>query len=32
MVDNAAIHWVNLYPEDNTTVIPNTYPMDIAFQ
>ena len=28
-VDNA-IHWINLYPGDNTIDFPNTYPLDSA--
>ena len=25
---DSAIHWINLYPEDNTVGFPNTYPPD----
>ena len=25
---DSAIHWINLYPLDNATGFPNTYPLD----
>ena len=25
---DSAIHWINLYPEDNAIDFPNTYPLD----
>ena len=25
---HSAIHWINLYPVDNATGFPNTYPLD----